>query len=93
MQPDAEPHLPAGRLGPPAGTRGIITWRPVTGDRTEVQLVIQRLRSGSPPVAARDLHRIFVQQARIAQSALAGSPAPPPQPEAAPAAGGGQGSR
>jgi hypothetical protein len=29
-----------------------------------VQLVIQRIRSGSPPLAARDLHGIFVERAR-----------------------------
>jgi DNA-binding transcriptional LysR family regulator len=51
-------------VGDPLETRGVITWRPLADDATTVQLVIQRLRSGSPPRAARDLHRIFVQRAR-----------------------------
>ncbi len=51
-------------IGDPLETRGVITWRPIAADETTVKLVIQRLRSGSPPRAARDLHRMFVQQAR-----------------------------
>jgi DNA-binding transcriptional LysR family regulator len=51
-------------IGDPLETRGVSTWRPLAGDATTVQLVIQRLRSGSPPRAARDLHRMFVQRAR-----------------------------
>lgn len=51
-------------IGDPLETRGVITWRPLAGDTTTVQLVIQRLRSGTPPRAARDLHRMFVQRAR-----------------------------
>jgi DNA-binding transcriptional LysR family regulator len=43
---------------------GVITWRPLAGDTTEVHLVIQRLRSGSPPRAAKDLHGIFTARAR-----------------------------
>jgi DNA-binding transcriptional LysR family regulator len=46
-------------IGDPLEIRGIITWRPLAGDTTTVQLVIQRLRSGSVPRAARDLHRMF----------------------------------
>jgi DNA-binding transcriptional LysR family regulator len=48
----------------PLEQRGIITWRPLAGDTTEVYLVIQRLRSGSPPRAVTDLHRIFTARAR-----------------------------
>ncbi len=59
-------------IGDPLETRGVITWRPLADDWTTVQLVIQRLRSGSPPRAARDLHRIFVQRARAAGHSLAG---------------------
>jgi DNA-binding transcriptional LysR family regulator len=51
-------------IGDPLETSGIITWRPISGDATPVRLVIQRLRSGSAPRAARDLHRMFVQRAR-----------------------------
>jgi DNA-binding transcriptional LysR family regulator len=69
-------------IGDPLETRGVITWRPVAGDQTRVQLVIQRLRSGCPPEAARDLHRIFLQRARAAQSALAGPALRPPRPAA-----------
>jgi DNA-binding transcriptional LysR family regulator len=51
-------------IGDPLETRGVITWRPLAGETTSVRLVVQRLRSGSPPRAARDLHRIFVQRAQ-----------------------------
>jgi DNA-binding transcriptional LysR family regulator len=51
-------------IGDPLETRGVITWRPLADDTTTVKLVIQRLRSGSPPRAARDLHCMFVQRAR-----------------------------
>ncbi len=51
-------------IGDPLETSGIITWRPIAGDATPVRLVIQRLKSGSAPRAARDLHRLFVQRAR-----------------------------
>jgi DNA-binding transcriptional LysR family regulator len=51
-------------IGDPLETSGLITWRPIAGDATQVRLVIQRLRSASPPRAARDLHRMFVQRAR-----------------------------
>ena len=43
---------------------GVITWRPLARDQTRVRLAIQRPRSGSAARAVRDLHRIFVQQAR-----------------------------
>jgi DNA-binding transcriptional LysR family regulator len=50
--------------GDPLEQRGVITWRPLADDETEVFLVIQRLRSGSPPRAVKDLHRIFVSRAK-----------------------------
>jgi DNA-binding transcriptional LysR family regulator len=53
-------------LGDPLEQHGVITWRPLADDDTGVQLVIQRTRVGSPPVAARDLHRIFVERAASA---------------------------
>lgn len=56
-------------VGDPLETRGVISWRPIAGDATTVKLVIQRLRSGSPPRAARDLHRMFVQRARTYRAA------------------------
>lgn len=51
-------------IGDPLETRGVITWRPLAGDTPPVRLVVQRLRSGAQPRAARDLHRLFVQHAR-----------------------------
>ena len=56
-------------IGDPLETCGMITWRPIDGDATSVRLVIQRLRSGSAPRAARDLHRMFVQRAREIRAA------------------------
>jgi DNA-binding transcriptional LysR family regulator len=56
-------------IGDPLEKRGVITWRPIADDATVVKLVIQRLRSGSPPRAARDLHRMFVQRARAYREA------------------------
>lgn len=44
---------------------GEITWRPLRDDATEVWLVVQRPRSGSHPRAARNLHQMFVERARI----------------------------
>ena len=51
-------------IGDPLEKHGVITWRPIADDTTTVLLALQRLRSGSPPSAARDLHRILVQRAR-----------------------------
>lgn len=62
-------------VGDPLETHGVITWRPLADDATTVRLVVQRLRSGSPPRAVRDLHRIFVQRAR---GAAAGRREPTP---------------
>jgi DNA-binding transcriptional LysR family regulator len=56
-------------IGDPLETRGVITWRPLADDDTTVHLVIQRLRSGSQPRAAKDLHRMFVQRARSYRAA------------------------
>jgi DNA-binding transcriptional LysR family regulator len=50
--------------GDPLEQCGVITWRPLADDTTEVHLVIQRLRSGSPPRAVKDLHDIFAVRAR-----------------------------
>jgi DNA-binding transcriptional LysR family regulator len=50
--------------GDPLEQCGVITWRPLADDTTEVHLVIQRLRSGSPPRAIKDLHDIFAARAR-----------------------------
>ena len=58
-------------IGDPFETRGVITWRPLTDDRTKVELVMQRPRTGSPPRAVRDLHRIFLQRAQLVASSLA----------------------
>jgi hypothetical protein len=51
-------------IGDPLEQAGVITWRPLADDQTGVELVIQRARSGSIPLAARDLHGIFVERAR-----------------------------
>jgi DNA-binding transcriptional LysR family regulator len=55
-------------IGDPLERRGVITWRPLAGDTTEVQLAIQRLRSGSPPRAVRDLYGIFTARAEAYSS-------------------------
>lgn len=60
-------------IGDPLETCGVITWRRLAGDRTTVQLVIQRPRAGSPPRAVRDLHRVFLQRAQAVGPALAGA--------------------
>jgi DNA-binding transcriptional LysR family regulator len=44
--------------------RGVITWRPIADDDTQLKLVIQRVRSLRPTRAVRDLHQIFVERAR-----------------------------
>jgi DNA-binding transcriptional LysR family regulator len=64
-------------IGDPLETRGVIAWRPIADDSTSVQLVIQRLRSSSPPRAARDLHRLFVQRSRDVKAARPDAPRPP----------------
>jgi DNA-binding transcriptional LysR family regulator len=67
-------------IGDTLEQHGVITWRPLADDHTGVQLVIQRARSGSPPLAARDLHGIFVERAR-AYSAGHAWPTAPGTPE------------
>ena len=54
--------------GDPLEQNGVITWRPLAGDSTEVRLMIQRLRSGSPPRAVTDLYDMFVARARAYQA-------------------------
>jgi DNA-binding transcriptional LysR family regulator len=70
-------------IGDPLEQRGVITWRPIADDTTEVHLVIQRLHSGSPPRAVRDLHNIFAARAK---DYTARNPAPARPRPIAPAA-------
>jgi DNA-binding transcriptional LysR family regulator len=51
-------------IGDPLEERGAITYRKIEDDRTSVRLVVQRRRSGSPMLATRDLHGLFVEGAR-----------------------------
>jgi len=51
-------------IGDPLEQRGLITWRPIEGDNTQVQLVIQRPRALSRTRAVRDLHQLFVDCAQ-----------------------------
>ncbi len=51
-------------IGDPLERRGTITVRPLAGDATDVLLVMQRRNSGSVPRAVRDLHELFVRNAR-----------------------------
>ena len=55
-------------IGDPMERNGTITWRPLAGDQTEVQLAVRRRRSGSRTQGARDLHRIFVEHAQAYES-------------------------
>jgi DNA-binding transcriptional LysR family regulator len=50
-------------IGDPLHERGAITYRTIDDD-TSVRLVLQRRRSGSPTLATRDLHNLFVKQAQ-----------------------------
>ncbi|MEU0843716.1 LysR family transcriptional regulator [Streptomyces sp. NPDC005962] len=43
---------------------GLITHRPLVGADTDVLLVLQRRRAASVPRAVRDLHRLFLRDAR-----------------------------
>jgi DNA-binding transcriptional LysR family regulator len=52
-------------IGDPLEQRGVITWRPIADDDTQVELVIQRVRSLRTTRAVRDLHQIFVERARV----------------------------
>jgi DNA-binding transcriptional LysR family regulator len=49
--------------GDPLVHGGVITSRPIADDDTEVQLAIRRRRSDVYAQAARDLHRLFTEQA------------------------------
>src|SRR5580692_761427 len=61
-------------IGDPLERAGSITWRPLADDATSVQLVMHRLRSGSPPRGVGDLHRMFVQRAKVLRAARAVPP-------------------
>jgi DNA-binding transcriptional LysR family regulator len=63
-------------IGDPLEQRGVIIWRPLAGETTEVHLVIQRLRSASPPRAVKDLHRIFTVRARAYNERFTHPPIP-----------------
>ena len=47
----------------PLERSGAITWRPLAGDDTEVQLAVRRRRSRVHPRAARDLYALFLARA------------------------------
>jgi DNA-binding transcriptional LysR family regulator len=51
-------------IGDPLEQRGVIVWRPIADDRTQVHLVIQRVRALPGTRAVQDLHRIFVERAQ-----------------------------
>ncbi len=57
--------------GDPLVRQGSVIWRPLADDDTEVQLTIRRRRFDVHPRAARDLHRLFVQQAAAYSQAAA----------------------
>ncbi|MGW6518702.1 LysR family transcriptional regulator [Streptomyces sp. NPDC054950] len=60
-------------IGDPLERRGALTHRPISGDTTQVLLMLQRRRAESVPQAARDLHEVFVRTARTL-SAAPGAP-------------------
>jgi DNA-binding transcriptional LysR family regulator len=51
-------------IGDPLEERGAITYRKIEHDDTSLRLVVQRRRSGSPTLATRDLHGLFVTEAK-----------------------------
>jgi DNA-binding transcriptional LysR family regulator len=51
-------------IGDPLERGGLITWRPLAGDDTEVLLCLRRRRTASHSLATRNLHRMFVARAR-----------------------------
>ncbi len=52
-------------IGDPLERRGVLTYRPIADDdTTQVLLILQRRRAESVPLAARDLHEVFVRRAR-----------------------------
>jgi DNA-binding transcriptional LysR family regulator len=52
-------------IGDPLEERGAITYRKIEHDPTTVRLVVQRRPAGSVAVAVRDLHELFVEQAKV----------------------------
>jgi DNA-binding transcriptional LysR family regulator len=60
-------------IGDPLEQRGVITYRPLTDDDTEVTLVIQRRRTRLTPQAATDLRHCFLDLA----GSYGGSLSPP----------------
>jgi DNA-binding transcriptional LysR family regulator len=48
-------------IGDPLVRQGLVTWRPLADDDTEVRLAIRRRRSAVHPRAATDLHRLFLE--------------------------------
>lgn len=52
--------------GDPLERTGLITTRPIAGDRTAVTLVLQHRRAGHVPAAVRELQAALVSQARRA---------------------------
>jgi DNA-binding transcriptional LysR family regulator len=52
-------------IGDPLEEGGAITYREIEGDDTAVLLVIQRRRAASSTRAVSDLHRLFVERARV----------------------------
>ena len=48
----------------PLERAGVITFRPLAEDSTEVLMVLQHRRFSTTPRAARDLHELFVRRAR-----------------------------
>jgi DNA-binding transcriptional LysR family regulator len=50
--------------GDPLERHGLITFRPLAGDGIRVELGLRRRPSPTQPRAARDLHRLFLDQAR-----------------------------
>jgi DNA-binding transcriptional LysR family regulator len=63
-------------IGDPLEQHGVITYRPITDDRTGVHLVIQRLRALPGTRAVQELHRIFVERARAYRGSSPGAPWP-----------------
>jgi DNA-binding transcriptional LysR family regulator len=62
-------------IGDPLEERGAIIYRKIQDDVTNVRLVLQRRRSGSPTLATRDLHTLFVDEA-VAYAATAAEALP-----------------
>jgi DNA-binding transcriptional LysR family regulator len=63
-------------IGDPLTRHGVIAWRPLEGDGTEVQLVLRRRRSDVQARAAQDIHQLFVEMA-TARPELGGTPVAP----------------